>query len=110
MVTEILRCKRLLMTGFHWDPDEAVPAVLILLGIVLEYFPDTEEEECQSRFTLSQKTQIVLFQFKEVAVTNILGAVQGLKRTVKLLYSNISLSLKQFCRGPYHLCICFPHF
>lgn len=67
------------MTGFHWDADEALPAVLILLGIMLEYFPDKEKEESWSRFTPSQKMQIVLFQFKDVAVTNILGAIQGLK-------------------------------
>lgn len=38
----------LLMTVNHWEPDEALPAVLILLGIMLEYFPDKEKEEIHS--------------------------------------------------------------
>ena len=56
--------------------------------------------------------QIALFQFTEVAVTNFLAVIQGLKRAVKFPHSTISPSLKRFCRPPYHLCIWngFPHF
>lgn len=101
------------MTGFHCDPDYSLCAVLISFGIMLHHLPDKEKEDCQSSgFAESQKIQVVLFQFKEVAVTNFLAAIQGLKRAVKLPHSNISFSLKIFCRPPHYLCIWnrFPYF
>lgn len=36
--------QKVLNDWLHWDPDEALPAVLILLGIMLEYFPDKEKK------------------------------------------------------------------
>lgn len=101
------------MTSFHRDLDYALLEVLILFGIMLHHFPDKEKEDCQSSgYAESQKMQIVPFQFKEVAVTNFLAAIQGLKRAVKLPCLNISLSLKRFRRPPYHLCVWngFPYF
>lgn len=108
-----LRCKRLLMTGFHWHPDYALLAMPVIFGIMLHHFPNKEKEGCRSSgFAESQKIQIVLFQFKKLTVTNVLAAIQGLKRAVKLPHSKISLSLKRFCGPPYHLCIwnAFPYF
>lgn len=105
---EILRCKRLLMTGFG-----------ILMRLCLQC--SSCLEYCWKIFLIQRKKSAsldslcltkcrLLSSNSKTIFKNILGAVQGLKRTAKLLYSNISLSQKRFCRVPYHLCICFPHF